>query len=242
MEQNRDQSLARVTIDSSLVYPTTSRRFIMALWEMEGLRVELLPRTIQEMFGFVQDSERRHWGARTRAEAERTGVSLPTQDSLLDREGDRTRRGRMGQQGARIRRHTRAKRLDAARRRADGRAGDAGKRPRRINPAKVLQGTEQGWSPGRPSDHRPGRRQRVQDPCERQSKQHPPHTDQRMAHRAKARPGRVRAGRRRRHRSGRLLARAAGAHARGSAARHAACPGRRARREKETSWRHSSNE
>ena len=77
MEQNRDKSLARVTIDSSLVYPTTSRRFIMALWEMEGLKVELLPRTIQEMFGFVQDSERRHWGARTRAEAERTGVSLP---------------------------------------------------------------------------------------------------------------------------------------------------------------------
>ena len=32
--------LASVTIDSSLMYPTTSRRFLMALWEMEGLRLK----------------------------------------------------------------------------------------------------------------------------------------------------------------------------------------------------------
>ena len=77
MAQDRGEALASVTIDSSLIYPTTSRRFLMALWEMEGLKVELLPRTIQEMYGFVQDSERSYWRRALAREAGRTGRAWP---------------------------------------------------------------------------------------------------------------------------------------------------------------------
>ena len=77
MEQDRSEALASVTIDSSLIYPTTSRRFLMALWEMEGLKVELLPRTIQEMYGFVQDSERSYWRRALAREARRAGRTWP---------------------------------------------------------------------------------------------------------------------------------------------------------------------
>ena len=77
MEQDRSQSLARVTVDSSLIYPTTTRRFIMALWEMEDLRVDLVPRAVREMWGFVQDSEHDYWSRRLKKEAVRTGTRLP---------------------------------------------------------------------------------------------------------------------------------------------------------------------
>ena len=79
MEQDRSQALASVTIDSSLIYPMSSRRFLMALWEMDGLKVELLPRTIQEMYGFVRDSERGYWRRALKKEAERTGRGWPPQ-------------------------------------------------------------------------------------------------------------------------------------------------------------------
>ena len=65
--------LASVTIDSSLMYPTTSRRFLMALWEMEGLRINLVPKAVQEMYGYVQESEREYWHERLDKESERTG-------------------------------------------------------------------------------------------------------------------------------------------------------------------------
>ena len=65
--------LASVTIDSSLMYPTTSRRFLMALWEMEGLRINLVPKAVQEMYGYVQESEREYWYERLDKESERTG-------------------------------------------------------------------------------------------------------------------------------------------------------------------------
>ena len=77
MGQDRSQTLASVTIDSSLIYPTTSRRFLMALWEMEGLKVELLPRTVKEMYGFVQDSERGYWRRALKKEGRRTGRMWP---------------------------------------------------------------------------------------------------------------------------------------------------------------------
>ena len=64
--------LAGVTIDSSLMYPTTSRRFLMALWEMEGLRIELVPRAVQEMYGYVRESEREYWHERLEKETQRT--------------------------------------------------------------------------------------------------------------------------------------------------------------------------
>ena len=74
---DRSWSLSSVTIDSSLVYPTTSRRFLMALWEMEDRKVELLPRTVKETWGFVQDSEIEYWGRRLAKEAERTATTVP---------------------------------------------------------------------------------------------------------------------------------------------------------------------
>jgi hypothetical protein len=67
--------LASVTIDSSLMYPTTSRRFLMALWEMEGLRINLVPKAVQEMYGYVQESEREYWHERLDKESERTGCA-----------------------------------------------------------------------------------------------------------------------------------------------------------------------
>ena len=77
--QDRSTALASVTIDSSLIYPTTARRFLMALWEMDGLRIELLPRTVQEMYGFIQDSERGYWRRGLVKEAQRTGTQWPPQ-------------------------------------------------------------------------------------------------------------------------------------------------------------------
>ena len=77
MQQDRSETLASVTIDSSLIYPTASRRFLMALWEMEGLKIELLPQTIHEMYGFVQSSERSFWRRGLAKEAGRTGRTWP---------------------------------------------------------------------------------------------------------------------------------------------------------------------
>ena len=79
MNQSRTEALAKVTIDSSLMYPTTTRRFLMCLWEMDGLRIELVPRTAKEMHGFVQDSERAYWRRGLRKEGERTGRGWPPQ-------------------------------------------------------------------------------------------------------------------------------------------------------------------
>lgn len=73
MQPPRAQGLASVTVDSSLMYPTTTRRFLMALWEMEGLRIELVPRTAQEMYGMVRESEREQWYRRLRWDTKRTG-------------------------------------------------------------------------------------------------------------------------------------------------------------------------
>ena len=76
-------SLANVTIDSALMFPTTARRFLMALWEMEGLRIGLLPRTVQEMVGFVEDSESGYWQRAMRKEGKRAGHKWPS-ETIVD--------------------------------------------------------------------------------------------------------------------------------------------------------------
>ena len=83
-------TLANVTIDSSLMYPTTGRRFLMALWEMDGLKIELLPRTVQEMYGFVQNSEFNYWNRGLRKEGQRTGQIWPeeTIDAICQASAD----------------------------------------------------------------------------------------------------------------------------------------------------------
>ena len=81
MQEQRDAGLAKVTVDSSLMYPATSRRFLMSLWEMEGLRIELVPRTVKEMYGFVQDSEWAHWRAALIKEGQRTGRTWSPQET-----------------------------------------------------------------------------------------------------------------------------------------------------------------
>ena len=68
-----------MTVDSSLMYPTTSHRFLMALWEMEGLKIELVPRAVQEMYGYIRESEREYWHQRLGKEAERTGKTWPAE-------------------------------------------------------------------------------------------------------------------------------------------------------------------
>jgi len=65
--------LDNITVDSSLMYPTTSRRFLMALWEMDGKRVALVPRAVQEMYGFVRQSEERFCQRALHKQTERTG-------------------------------------------------------------------------------------------------------------------------------------------------------------------------
>ena len=67
--------LAAVTVDSSLMYPTTARRFLMTLWEMEGLKIELVPRAVQEMYSYVRESEGDQWYRHLRGETQRTGMT-----------------------------------------------------------------------------------------------------------------------------------------------------------------------
>ena len=49
----------------------------MALWEMEGLRIGLLPRTVQEVVGFVEDSESGYWRRAMCKEGKRAGHNWP---------------------------------------------------------------------------------------------------------------------------------------------------------------------
>ena len=74
-------TLADVTIDRSLIYPTTTRRFLMALWEMDGLRINLVPRTVKEVWGLVQESEIDYWVRRLGKEAERTGTVVSRENA-----------------------------------------------------------------------------------------------------------------------------------------------------------------
>lgn len=52
---------AEVALDTSLLAPPTSRRFFMAAWELQGLRVPVLPRVRRELHGVLGDSEQEHW-------------------------------------------------------------------------------------------------------------------------------------------------------------------------------------
>ena len=86
METPNGEGLASVTIDSSLIYPTTSRRFLMGLWEMADLRVELVPRAVQEMHGYVRESEKEQWHRQIKGDTERTGKTYPpeTADAIAE--------------------------------------------------------------------------------------------------------------------------------------------------------------
>ena len=50
-----------VVLDTSLLAPPTSRRFFMAAWERQGLKVPVLPRVVRELHGVLGDSEQAHW-------------------------------------------------------------------------------------------------------------------------------------------------------------------------------------
>ena len=73
MPDTRPVSLTAITIDSSLLNPTTARRFLMCLWEMDGLPIPLVPRTTLELHGLMKDSERTHWETALTRQSERTG-------------------------------------------------------------------------------------------------------------------------------------------------------------------------
>ena len=52
-------ALSQVTIDTSLLYPSTARRFLMTLWDMQALKIPVLPRTSRELHGVIKEQEAR---------------------------------------------------------------------------------------------------------------------------------------------------------------------------------------
>jgi len=67
-------ALSQVTIDTSLLYPSTARRFLMTLWDMQALKIPVLPRTSRELHGVIKESESAYWKRRLKREATRTGM------------------------------------------------------------------------------------------------------------------------------------------------------------------------
>ena len=221
MEQDRSEALASVTIDSSLIYPTTSRRFLMALWEMEGLKVELLPRTIQEMYGFVQDSERSYWRRALAREAGRTGRTWPPETVEAVAAATAAAAGEwvnteIGYAATAARNDSMlcAVGLTTAQ---EARAGAIAE----TIPNMCFKGPSKDGHRGDREIVAQGRGQRLQNPGKRQPDQHPAPTDERLAARAGAVHRRLRAARRRRDRGGRTMARPARAPARGGATSNA---------------------
>lgn len=69
---------AEVALDTSVLAPPTSRRFFMAAWEMQGLRVPVLPRVVRELHGVLGDSEQGHWERVLKGDASRGVHHSPT--------------------------------------------------------------------------------------------------------------------------------------------------------------------
>ena len=214
--------LASVTIDSSLMYPTTSRRFLMALWEMEGLRINLVPKAVQEMYGYVQESEREYWYERLDKESERTGRAWAPEIAEAIAPSGRAERSRLGERRTRIRAESRARRLDAPGNRARRRTECEGGWHRTLDPARMLQGRNQERLSRGPRDHRPRSGGRLQNPCKRQPRIDTTQRDERLVDGNRTRECGSHTERRRRHRQGRTMEGTARAHARSSAASNAA--------------------